>query len=281
VVTFNPAAGVPRRGYADGPFGQIHFQALGGGQDLDEGVPLVLLHQAPMTSNQFDMVYAQLAALGVRAIGIDMPGFGHSDPTDFVPGAADYARIVPPVLAALGIGSAAVLGHHTGALVAAEAARLFPDQVSRLILNGPLLVSEEELASFMDGLHKWELDFVARDEAAHMVELFAIRNRLASGTIPAARLSDYVIQALIGRGPFWYGHHAAYTAPLATTLPQIGQPTLILSNTGDMIYPHAVRAHEMRPDFEFFALEGGGVDIVDQQPDEWAAVVAKFVHAAA
>jgi pimeloyl-ACP methyl ester carboxylesterase len=272
---------LPRRGYADGPFGQIHFQVLGPVGAEDGGAPLVLLHQAPMTSNQFDMVYAPLAALGIRAIGIDMPGFGQSDPTDFVPGAADYAQIVPPVLAALGLAQAAVLGHHTGALVAAEAARLYPDQVSKLVLNGPLLVSDEELASFMAGLHKWELLYAARDEAAHMVELFGIRNRLASGTIPAARLSDYVVQALVGRGPFWYGHHAAYTAPLATTLPQITQPTLILSNTGDMIYPHAVRAHEMRPDFEFFALEGGGVDIVDQQPDEWAAAVAKFVHAAA
>src|SRR5690606_19472024 len=75
----------PRRAYADGPFGQIHFQMLG------QGAPLLLLHQAPMTSSQFDSVYEFLAAQGVQAIGIDMPGFGMSDPTPFTPTISDYA----------------------------------------------------------------------------------------------------------------------------------------------------------------------------------------------
>lgn len=69
----------PWRHYADGPFGQVHFQVLG------EGAPLVLLHQAPITSGQFDNVYAPLAIRGFRVIGIDMPGFGMSDPTPGVP----------------------------------------------------------------------------------------------------------------------------------------------------------------------------------------------------
>lgn len=45
-----PPKPVTRRGYADGPFGQVHFQSFG------EGIPLLLLHQAPMTSSQFDYV---------------------------------------------------------------------------------------------------------------------------------------------------------------------------------------------------------------------------------
>lgn len=106
----------PWRHYADGPFGQVHFQVLG------EGAPLVLLQQAPMTSGQFDNVYAPLAIRGFRVIGIDMPGFGMSDPTPGVPTIGDYEQIVPAVLDALGLAQAAVLGRHTGALVATEAA---------------------------------------------------------------------------------------------------------------------------------------------------------------
>jgi pimeloyl-ACP methyl ester carboxylesterase len=262
----------PRRGYADGPFGQVHYQVLG------DGTPLVLLHQAPVTSDQFAAVYAPLARRGFRAIGIDMPGFGMSDPTDFVPGVDDYARIVPPVLDALGIGRAAILGHHTGALVATEAALQFPDRIGALIVNGPLLASESEHAAFMAGLHKWELGYAARPEAAHMVELFGIRDRLAHGAIPAARLSDYVVQSLIGRGPFWYGHHAAYAYRQADTLPKVTQPGMILTNTGDSIFPHAERARALRPDFAFVALEGSGIDIVDEQPEAWADAVASFLH---
>ncbi len=263
----------PRRGYAEGPFGQIHFQHLG------EGIPVVLLHQAPVTSSQFDNVYEPLARRGFHAIGIDMPGFGNSDPTDFVPGCADYAKIVPPVLDALGIDKSAVLGHHTGALVATEVALQFPDRINALVVNGPLLVSDQDYEGFMTGMHLWELGWGAKPEAAHMVELFNIRNRLAHGEIGPERLSEYVVHSLSGRGPFWYGHHAAYTYRQGDTLPKVTQPGLILTNTGDVIYPHALRAHEVRPDFAFVALEGAGIDIVDQQPEEWADAVAAFLNA--
>lgn len=236
-----------------------------------------MFHQAPMTSGQFDMVYAPLAKRGIRAIGLDMPGFGMSDPTPFTPTVSHYAEVLPAVLDALGLQQAAVLGHHTGALAANEAAVLFPNRVTRLILNGPLLVSEEDRQGFLSGLHQWELGYAAREHAGHMVELFDIRDKLAEGTIPHARLSDYVVQALIGTGPFWYGHHAAYMYDQEPRLALITQPTLILTNTGDMIYPHALRARELRPDFAFVALDGGTIDIVDQQPEAWADAVAGFV----
>lgn len=265
------APGRPRRAYADGPFGQAHFQVLG------EGRPLILLHQAPMASGQFDNVMVPLARRGFRAIAIDMPGFGMSDPTPDTPTVGDYARVVPAVLDHLGLERAAVLGHHTGALAATEAAILYPQRVSALIINGPLLVTEEERDKFRQNLHQWELGYVARPHAAHMVELFDIRDRMAGGSIPPARLSDYVVQALIGRGAFWYGHHAAYMYDQAARLPKIQQPTLILTNTGDLIYDHALRAQALRPDFAFAALEGGGVDIVDQQPEAWADAVAAFL----
>ncbi len=159
----------PRKGYADGPFGQVHYQFLG------EGVPLVLLHQAPMTSGQFDAVYEPLARRGIMAIGIDMPGFGLSDPTPDVPSVTDYGRVVPAVLDALNIDRAAILGHHTGALAATEATLLAPDRFSALILNGPLPITEAERADFMAGLHLEEKAFTALPDAAHMVGMFRIR----------------------------------------------------------------------------------------------------------
>ena len=38
------------RGYASGPFGQVHFQTARSGK------PVVLIHQAPMSSRQFERV---------------------------------------------------------------------------------------------------------------------------------------------------------------------------------------------------------------------------------
>ena len=262
---------IPRRGYADGPYGQIHFRQLG------EGEPLVLLHQAPATAAQFDAVYAPLAARGMRAIGIDMPGFGLSDATDFVPDIGDYAQVVPAVLDALGIGRANLLGHHTGALVANEAAILFPARIARLVLNGPMPITAAEREAYLATGHQWELAFTARSGGAHLAELFAIREGFAAGSVPLSRISDYVVQGLIGTGEFWYGHHAAFQYRQDERLCDITQPTLILTNTGDMIYPNALRAHTIRPDFAFVALDGGGVVIVDQQPAAWPDAVATFL----
>ena len=99
------------KGYAPGRWGQIHYAQCG------SGIPLLLSHQSPTDIVQFARVMAPLARQGLRPIAIDLPGFGGSDLPDAPPGIADYAHIVPAVLDHLGLKSASVLGHHTGAVV--------------------------------------------------------------------------------------------------------------------------------------------------------------------
>lgn len=245
---------------------------------MGEGAPLLLLHQAPMTSGQFDLVYAPLAARGFQAIGIDMPGFGLSDPVPGTPTVTDFAQAVPVVLDALGLPSAFLLGHHTGGLAATEAALAFPERIDALIVNGPLLVTKEDREDFLNGLHQKERNFTALPHAAHIVGYFDIRDQMAQGTVPPSRLSDYVVQALTGRGAYWHGHYAAFMYDQEEPLSRVTQPTLILTNTGDMIYDHALKARSLFPHFAFAELEGGGVDIVDQQSEAWCDAVAAFLH---
>ncbi|MEZ5474342.1 MAG: alpha/beta hydrolase [Steroidobacteraceae bacterium] len=264
------------RGYVDGPFGQIHFQDAGG-----KGRPLVMLHQAPMSSRQFENVFKYLIDQGLRPIAIDLPGFGMSDVTTFVPKVEDYAKIVPPVLDALGIAVADVLGHHTGAMVATEVALQFPDRVRKLVLAGPLPIEEPERQKFLAGTQRNEIDFVYETDGSHLAKSFMGRYRMysASGTAPSAKLiTRYVVEKFMGYGPFWYGHHAAFIYDQKQAIPKIRKPTLIMTNTGDQIYEQAKLTKQMRPDFELAVLQGGGVDIVDQQPQAWAEAVGKFLN---
>ncbi len=265
-----------RRGYANGPFGQIHFRHEAKAQSPLGAI--VLLHQAPMTSAQFDNVLVPLAAHGFHAIALDMPGFGMSDPAPGVPTVEDWARIVPAVLDELGYDQAVVLGHHTGAMVATDVAIQFPERVRALVINGPMPVSETERADFMAGLHQKELQISALDDGTQFNMVHAARTSLANGTVPASRISEYVVQAFEGQGEYWHGHHAAFQYRQAETLLRVTRPALILTNTGDLIYDHARKAHEMRPDFAFEALDGGGVDVVDQMPEAWAELVANYVR---
>ena len=106
-----------RKGYAEGRWGQIHYKECGPVGD-HEGRPLLLLHQSPTDSVQFARAMRPLAVRGIRAIAIDLPGFGGSDTPPAPPSVADYAHIVPAVLDHLGISTASILGHHTGAVIA-------------------------------------------------------------------------------------------------------------------------------------------------------------------
>ena len=264
------------RGYVEGPFGQVHYFDGGKGQ------PLVMIPQAPMSSRQFENVWGPLMSRGIRPIAIDCPGFGMSDATTFVPKVEDWARAVPPVLDHLGIKVADVVGHHTGGMVATEFEQQFPNRVRKLVLAGPLPMTEAERQKFLDNAQKNEIDFVYQPDGSHLVASFATRHRMysASGTAPDPKLiTRYTVEKFMGYAPFWYGHHAAFLYDHNRTLPLIKHPTLIMTNTGDQIYENAKQTRKMRPDFAYVELQGGGVDIVDQQPEAWADAVAKFLKA--
>jgi len=261
-----------KRGYVDGPFGLLHYYDTGGA-----GRPLLLFHQAPMSARQFDFVYQPLAARGIRAIGVDMPGFGMSDPTPFVPKIEDWARIAPPLLDQLALNQADLLGHHTGGLLATDIALQFPDRVGSVIINGPFPITEEERQQRLQRLQVSEVDFVYKTDGSHLSESFRRRFEMsAPGTDPKLT-TRVVVERFQGFGPFWYGHNAAYRYDHAAAMTRLKHRTLIFTNTTDMIYELAQRTRKLRPDFEYAELEGGGIDIMDQQPEAWSDVVAGFL----
>lgn len=266
-----PHPRLPRRGYADGPFGQVHFR------DTGSGIPLLLCHQAPQSSKQFTRVYETLHENGVRAIGVDMPGFGESDPTPFVPSIEDWATVVPAVLDALGIDRFNVLGHHTGALVATELALTQGARVQKLILNGPLPMSEEARRESLDWVRREEIEAVPGADGGHLMKAFRFRfDTWGEGADPHT-ITRYVTEQFQGYAPYWIGHHAAFLYDHESALKRLELPTMILTNTGDQIYDLALATSRLRPDFALVELQGGGIDIVDQMPDEWTQAVAGFL----
>lgn len=260
-----------RRGYVDGPHGQIHYRAAATGE------PLVMLHQSVMASDEFGAVFAPLIARGIRPIAIDMPGFGLSDAPSFVPEIADYASCVAPVLDALDIDRVALVGHHTGALVATEAAIALPERIDRVAIHG-VLVMDEAGDRLLAEVVEQARAFRPLHHAVHMVEVARLRERFAAPTITPERISDYVVQAMLAwqRGAYWYGHSAVARYRHGERLPLITQPGLFISNTGYHMHDYLEAGRRIRPDFAYAELEGGGIDICDHDPEGWAAAVADF-----
>jgi 2-hydroxy-6-oxonona-2,4-dienedioate hydrolase len=101
------------------------------------GVPAILLHGSSLGSSAdvFRRNLPMLAAGGVRAIALDLPGFGKSEPAEDLSGAARNAFILK-FMDALGLNKAALIGHSSSGGPAVSIALKNPDRVSHVIVLG-------------------------------------------------------------------------------------------------------------------------------------------------
>jgi pimeloyl-ACP methyl ester carboxylesterase len=80
----------------------------------------------------------QALAPNFRAVAIDYPSHGHSDPVEGQPSIEDYARSVVEVMDALGIERATALGEAVGAGVSFAMAAKWKDRIDRVVaVNTP------------------------------------------------------------------------------------------------------------------------------------------------
>lgn len=258
------------KGYLDGPFGQLHYYECG------QGPTLILAHQSPVNARQFERAMPLLAALGVRAVAVDTPGYGNSDVPPAPPTIADYASVFPLVLDGLGLSSAHFLGHHTGAAILTNFAAHHPCRVQSLILNGPPLLTEKDLEPFKDIKHQPP---TLSMDGSHLQVMWDTRVKYSPGWTDSVAMHRRLVDQMWAGDTVWYGHHAAFNYLMEPDFMALSGRVLILANTGDDIYYLAAKAMALRPDFSYAELPGGTHDIVDEQPQDWAKVVAGFVLA--
>lgn len=276
-----------RRGYFDGPHGQIHYRrcvevpsqsaGAGAGAGVATAKPLVLLHQSPLSSTQFEAVMPALAAAGFDALALDMPGFGMSDAAAADATLADFAAIIPAALAIMGWSKAALVGHHTGAALAAVFAAQSPQAVSKLVLNGfPLLdqAERDHFATFYFGPKE------PRADGSHLLTAWENRLRSTPGWQDIRLMHRYTVEALHRGETNWRAFPLVIGADLEAVLRRLAVPTLLLTNTGEDLYESTRRAHALRADFFAYAeLIGGSHDIIDEQPANWVREVLRFLGA--
>jgi len=109
--------------------------------EAGDGQPLVLLHGSGPTALLFLPLLERLK--GVRAIAVDRPGFGLSDPSDLPPEAYREAAIdsLNMILDGLELAETALLGNSMGGTWALWYALAHPNRVTSLVVLGapPLL----------------------------------------------------------------------------------------------------------------------------------------------
>ena len=119
------------RGLVRTPGGYVHYRSAG------SGAAILLFHINQQSSALYQELMERLAG-SLRAIAIDLPGHGMSDPAVGQPSIADYAQAALAVMDALDIRTFHLLGEALGGIIAVDLAARSPDRVDHVVvLNCP------------------------------------------------------------------------------------------------------------------------------------------------
>jgi pimeloyl-ACP methyl ester carboxylesterase len=254
-----------RRMYVDCRYGQLHvhtaFPSNGG---FDELVPLVCVHAGPVDGRSFRRVLAELGK-DRSVYAPDLPGYGGSDAPESAPSVADYAASVADLLDTLRLRQVDVLGHQSGALVAAELAAVRPQQVRRVVLAGLPVFDAREREAF----HQRPWPLRPREDGSHLVEEWERLCRARGSAATPARVGKALGSLLQAGDAAAWSSIAAVDYATGERLPLLRQPLLVL-RPRDEYWDHAQRAdallHEARrvdlPDQDGGLLETGAGEVV-------------------
>ncbi|MFA9432030.1 alpha/beta fold hydrolase [Egicoccus sp. AB-alg2] len=120
------------RALASRPPGYLHLRLAG---DPERRPTVAFIHQSPSSGRMWLPVMEQLAP-EIRTCAIDLFGYGESDPPQWQLSLEEHAEHVVAAIRDVTDGPLVVVGHHTGAVLAAQVAASEPDLVRGLMLSG-------------------------------------------------------------------------------------------------------------------------------------------------
>ncbi|MBM3514122.1 MAG: alpha/beta hydrolase [Alphaproteobacteria bacterium] len=259
------------KGYVAAPLGQLHYRDVG----PRDKVPLILLHQSPMSMIQWGDVQNELVAMGHRVITVDTPGNGLSDIPAKQPTIEDLADNLVALLDHLKLPKVIMGGHHTGAQIATAFTARHPDRVTAVVLHGAAMFSDEELANLQARIGKGTgtgrlpmadgSNFNRRfygDKGDTRQELLNANTWLT--------ITTYI------SGPD-LGHYAAFHYRMRADIMKIKVPTLLLSDTGDSINAIDKEVAKLRPEFKYVEFSNGNFMEFMAQPKKWASIVDEWM----
>lgn len=221
-----------RKGYADGPCGQIHYRLAAPAETSAPAPDLYCFHPAPFSGLAFTGVMPHLVR-NRRVIAPDYPGYGGSDPCGPTPSIEDYAEAMASAVAALsGDGPVDLLGFHTGCLVAVQCAIDAPDRVRRLVLIDVPAFDEETRARLLQ---------TSAQPLALTPELDCLSAPWANGVVkrlesqPMARAFDMFVEQIRPGEAMNAAFRAAFSYPWAERFPCAAHETLVLASKSPLL----------------------------------------------
>ncbi|MEY3572251.1 MAG: hypothetical protein RJA77_166 [Pseudomonadota bacterium] len=207
--------------------------------DRGAGVPVVFLHGAGPGAGawaNFSQNFPAFERAGVRCIGVDMPGFGHSDkPEDLLYNDDTFDRTLLEFFDAIDLSSAILLGNSLGGAISLRFALDHPSRVRGLILMAPGGVEERETYFQMTGVQTMVQTFQAGPmDLAAMRKVMSLQ-MFNPDRIPTGLLEQRVEVAKLQPSTLFSTMRVANMTP---RLSEIQCPILGFWGVNDQFNPH-------------------------------------------
>jgi pimeloyl-ACP methyl ester carboxylesterase len=266
-----------KKGYVNIPEGQIHYRTEG------EGEPLVLFHQAPMSSAEWDEVIPILSK-HYRVIAPDMIGHGNSDDPPREYEMEDFTRTTLQFMDALDIGRAVVGGNHSGAALALSIAINQPERVSKLIMSCEMLISSVEIDGFLAKLQKQPMsrDLPMTESGSFLAEAWDRYKALGPLSPLSVRFKPFILGQTARLRPY-DAHYAVFRwMGKADRLSQVKCPTLVFGAEKDLFFsiPLMESASRRIAQCQTAIIKDGGALCTFEKPTELGAAILEFLRGA-
>lgn len=236
---------------------RVHYRTAG------SGPALLMCHQSPRSSAEYDALMTRWSA-HFTCIAPDTPGFGQSDPLPGKPGQADPLPGEPEIddfgdatvafLDALGLGTVAAYGFHSGGIILMNAVRRYPARFTALGCGGYAIWTPAEMELFGESyLPRFEPSAYGEHltwlwhrilEQSWFFPWFATDDvhRLPGAHADPARVDTIVREMLDAGAAYRAGYGAVLRAPRDIPPPDaVTQPVLIAAYDGDPLQTHIDR----------------------------------------
>lgn len=268
-----------KRGYTDCRFGQLHY-IVGQPQEgaLDKPA-LVLLHQNPSSSVEFEPLVRAMAT-DRQVIAFDTPGSGMSDwppePLDM----AGYAAAFSDGIESLSLAASApvdVFGYHTGTLLAAELAIAEPQRVGRVVLSGIPYRNQEERQERLDAIAAGPK---LTEDGAEILQMqsqlwnFVVTQR--DPKVPLERAARIYMEKAKPMDRYWWPYISVWRYQFRERFPLIAQPVLVLQ-PHESLLEQSKRAAGLLQDARVVEMPDLDRDIFDTASDEIARELRRFL----
>jgi pimeloyl-ACP methyl ester carboxylesterase len=273
IATAETSAPKFKRGYVDGPFGQIHYRHVT--SSTTSTTPLVCLHASPLSGLVYDNWISEMGK-DRHAFAPDTPGYGQSDGPPSPVQIPDFAQAMIRFLDELKIERTDIMGYHTGSFTAVEMAKSFPNRIRKVVMISAPIFTEDELAKLRATMGK-------PSSYEQMLEN-TLNNWRKSGRgmfqdTTDERYQDISLDRMRRFRTSSWGFMAAFNYDLKKALSEVKQPILIL-NPQDDLWEQTPRAKPyLNAHSRIHDLPGRTHGMMDSHTSEIAGAVRAFLDA--